>query len=74
MGLPDTAIFDNSAGSVINIDSIFPGAQTIANTVWSANLNDYLIANSTASAIKDLQILIEEQRESHTGTAVSQSL
>jgi len=68
VGLPDTAIFDASAGSIVNTDSVFPGAQTITNTIWNADLNNYLSANSTASAIKNLQILIEETGESHTGT------
>ncbi|RLD56395.1 MAG: hypothetical protein DRJ01_15305, partial [Bacteroidetes bacterium] len=67
-GLPDTAVFDSSAGSVVSVEGNFPGSQTITDTVWNADLNNYLSANSTASAIKNLQILIEETRESHTGT------
>lgn len=50
-GLPDTAIFDSSAGSTVNKDCTLPGADTITSTVWSTDDAQKLLEESLGHAV-----------------------
>ncbi len=61
VGLPDTAIFDTSAGSVVSTIGVFPGAGTISDSVWGTDDAKKLIEDILGRAVispDDLHVTI----------------
>lgn len=53
-GIPDTGIIDNSAGSTITTPGIFPGAQTITNTILDEPMVSHNIIGTLGNWIRKI--------------------